>query len=527
MPSVSFNGESIQIPSNLRLADPDFNISSKIDILLGASAFWRALCAGQIDLGFNKPVLQKTKFGWILSGICRLEPFEKSRSIQTYLCTEEHSLEKQLSRFWDLEQLQSAQCTPKFTQQELLVENHFLKTTTRNSEGRFIVSVLFKETLSEPFVLTADVEKMFRQVLTHPDHCKYHRILWNDNSGKQLVCFELNTVTYGTASASYLSTRCLRALADEHQHLFPRSCNIIRNNFYIDDLLVGAESINSLKSIKNEVTAILNTGGFNLRKFMSNEPSLSDELISSEPYNLKLENHYESKTLGVNWNHSTDILGYSIKRFEDKTAISKRTILSTTAQVFDPLGLLAPIIVNAKLLLQVLWQHKLSWDESLPLNLHTAWITFRNELKLLNSLKIPRCIIINDPIIVELHGFADASTKAYGASVYIRSIDSSNQIKCDLLCAKSRVAPLKPVTLPKLELCAALLLSQLISKVSQSLDISFSSVSYYTDSSITLAWINADPQKWRVFVSNRVAEIQTLSQPSNWHHVRTAENPAD
>lgn len=318
-----------------------------------------------------------------------------------------------------------------------------------------------------PFVLTADVEKMFRQVLIHPDHRKYHIILWNENSGKQLVCFELNTVTYGTASASYLSTRCLRALADEHQHLFPRSCNIIKNNFYMDDLLVGAESINSLKSIKNEVTAILKTGGFNLRKFMSNEPSLSDELISSEPYNLKLENHYEFKTLGVNWNHSTDILGYSIKCFDDKAAISKRTILSTTAQVFDPLGLLAPIIVNAKVLLQVLWQHKLSWDESLPLNLHTAWITFRNELKLLNSLKIPRCIIINDPIIVELHGFADASTKAYGACVYIRSIDSSNQIKCDLLCAKSRVAPLKPVTLPKLELCAAFLLSQLISKVSQ------------------------------------------------------------
>jgi len=146
LPSVSFDGSAIQIPPNLRLADPDFNISTKIDVLLGASVFWRILCAGQIDLGFNKPILQKTQFGWILSGNCETKLSSKESSNYAFLCTEDHFLERQVSTFWELD---SVQTKPNLSQQDLIVEKHFLETTQRDNNGRYIVSIPFKEAVSK------------------------------------------------------------------------------------------------------------------------------------------------------------------------------------------------------------------------------------------------------------------------------------------------------------------------------------------------------------------------------------------
>lgn len=119
------------------------------------------------------------------------------------------------------------------------------------------------------------------------------------------------------------------------------------------------------------------------------------------------ENH-NSKTLGLHWNSLADTLQYSIKTIND-TSPSKRKILTGIWQVFDPLGLLQPVIVIAKCIIQKLWQHKLNWDESIPQNLHTTWIKFQTQLQDLNELKIPRHVLPKNPILVELHGFSDAS----------------------------------------------------------------------------------------------------------------------
>ena len=641
LPSFSIDNSVLNIPATIRLADPSYNVRGKIDILLGATIFWNILCAGQLQLGPDKPILQKTKFGWVLSGDCLVNPNKNKQTSLSYLCTEKScerlTLESQVAKFWELEEVKAS---PKFSEHELEIETHYLENTTRSQDGKFVVKIPFNENISKlgesrsltlkrfqglerklaknpelsqeynsflleyeqlghmtkikenpselntyylphhcvikqsssttkvrvvfdaslktntglslndvqsvgpiiqddlfsllvrfrkyPFVLTADIEKMYRQVLLHNDERKYHRIFWRNNPSEELSCFELNTVTYGTASASFLSTRCLRQLANEHQSQYPDASSVVANDFYMDDLLTGAFNKESLEVLKKEVTLILKNGGFNLRKFLSNDPSLSESSSHSSIYDLQLSKDFtQTKTLGVCWNNILDLFKYSILDLKDEIQVTKRNILSVTAQVFDPLGLLSAIIINAKIILQELWQIKLTWDESVPLNLHTRWLHFRDQLLELNSLEIKRCVLIKEPNLIELHGFADSSQRAYGACVYVRSLNADGDISVNLLCAKSRVVPLKSVSIPRLELCAAVLLSNIVKKVCDCIQINFSKLSYYTDSTITLCWIQGVPQRWKTFVANRVAEIQSLSNISDWHHVSSADNPAD
>lgn len=235
----------------------------------------------------------------------------------------------------------------------------------------------------------------------------------------------------------------------------------------------------------------------------------------------------DTKTLGILWNSNYDYLHYNTGNFKVQKHITKRTILSLSAQIFDPLGLLAPITIVAKLIIQQLWQLKLSWDESLPLDISQKWLKLLDQLNILTSFRIPRCIKATNAVVLEMHGFCDASEIAYGACIYVKSIDTYGNSQVSLFCAKSRVAPLKNISLPRLELCGALLLSQLAKRVSQSTNINFNKIFLWSDSTITLSWIKSPPNKWKTFVANRVAEIQYLSDPEDWYHVSTHDNPAD
>ncbi|XP_011859572.1 PREDICTED: uncharacterized protein LOC105557047, partial [Vollenhovia emeryi] len=207
--------------------------------------------------------------------------------------------------------------------------------------------------------------------------------------------------------------------------------------------------------------------------------------------------------------------------------VTKRTVLSVIAQIFDPLGLVGPATVKAKLLLQRLWQLNLDWDESLPQDLHHKWIAYVAELGSLNDIVVPRVIICSNPELVELHGFSDASEGAYGACVYLRSINREGVVTIRLICAKSKVAPLKTICIPRLELCGALLLSNLAKSVSQALTIPLTNRYYWCDSTIVLAWIRGEPHLRKTFVANRLTEIQQMTDQEQWHYVKSEHNPAD
>jgi hypothetical protein len=148
--------------------------------------------------------------------------------------------------------------------------------------------------------------------------------------------------------------------------------------------------------------------------------------------------HNESnKMLGLQWNSKLDQLKYVIHKVHHNERVTKRRVLSSISKIYDPLGLLGPVITRAKLIMQLLWQLNFHWDESIPEYLYTLWLEFQNKLDHLNNIKVPRHITCNEPHHIELHGFSDASEKAYGACIFIKSRASQNHCHVRLLCAKS------------------------------------------------------------------------------------------
>lgn len=384
------------------------------------------------------------------------------------------------------------------------------------------------------YAVTADIEKMYRQIWIANSDRPLQRILWEDEKGGIRV-FELKTVTYGTASAPYLATKSLQALAIEAKLSHPVASQILSSDFYMDDMISGADTIEQGRLLCAEVTDLLQSAGFKLRKWASNSRQLLDTLppeLCEMGEELLLDPNKSIKALGLKWTPGQDQLGFDVPHWTVEERICKRSVVSDAARLFDPLGLIGPVIVVAKCFLQELWEKKVDWDEPLDTEMSQRWLNLKQEMAYVSELTVPRRVVGEKAEIVELHGFSDASQKAYGACIYVRSMMADGNIKVELLCAKSKVAPIdnskkqKRVTLPRLELSAALLLCHLWQKVKTSTKSEFKTV-FWVDSTITLHWINGHPARWKAFVANRVSEIQHLTEKSQWYHVPGEENPAD
>ncbi|XP_045779565.1 uncharacterized protein LOC123877104 [Maniola jurtina] len=374
------------------------------------------------------------------------------------------------------------------------------------------------------YVILADVEKMYRQILVHPDDRYLQRIIWRDNPNQPLKAFELNTVTYGTASAPFLATRCLKQLGLECKD--NQIAEIILHDFYVDDLLSGGDDLNVVRNIRSEVTATLASARLPLRKWKSNEPQLVSESTEST-HDLNVGGNEPSKTLGLGWQPESDELHFPIGTSIAVKGNSKRDILSVISQIFDPLGLVSPVVIKLKIILQSLWLQNLSWDDPLTPEIQEAWCEAIKNLHVLNNLRVPRRVLIDSFMRLEFHVFSDASERAYGACLYVRSIDSSGRILVQLLLAKSRVAPIKATTIPRLELCGAQVAAKLYEKVISSLRVKAACTVFWTDSTIVLGWLKMLPSKLHTFVRNRVGDILEKTGDCVWRHVPTEENPAD
>ncbi|XP_050551821.1 uncharacterized protein LOC118281518 [Spodoptera frugiperda] len=373
------------------------------------------------------------------------------------------------------------------------------------------------------YILAADVEKLFRQILLDETDRNLQFILWREEESKPLRTLRLNTVTYGFTSASYLSTRCLWQLGEECSDPFIKT--IIQHDLYVDDLITGCNSEEELKHIQKSVSQALKAGCFNLRKYKSNSSCVleacskgsSDTLIISE----------SSNALGLGWNSNTDQLHYSFEIPPIGVAFTKRYILSTSFKIFDPLGFVSPCIIIPKLIMQQLWLEKVGWDEPVSVEIEEAWRKFAQNLSCLALFTVPRRVLCDSPVVTELHIFSDASQRAYGACIYVRSIDEAGTVHVNLLCSKSKVAPIKPCTIPRLELCAALLAVRLCKAVVDSLRFPIARKLFWCDSTVVLAWLHTSFRSLKTFVANRTAEILESSDVSSWRYVPTSENPAD
>jgi hypothetical protein len=560
LPVKSFDKRRLNLP-NLRLADPSFNKSGPIDLLLGADVFWSVMLPESVKANHSHPHLQNTQLGWSIGG-----SIAESQSNLKTCANLAITLQEQVARFWEIEQVTTT--GPPRTRVEAWCEEHFLKTYAREPNGKFVVRLPFKQNVSKlrgskdiatkrflqlernlmrqptlrsdyvkfmaeylklghmspvtnidafrcylphhcvvkesstttkvrvvfdgscktnsgislnetllvgptiqpdlvtillrfrshQYVFSADIAKMYRQVWVHPDDRRYQTILWRENPNQPIIEYELNTVTYGTTSAPFLAIKVLQHIAQLHQDQYPLACKHILEDFYVDDLLTGADSIEQLQKIRTEITRVVADAGFELRKWNSNDPSLIAEQALGPTSQLIIDKQ-DTKSLGVTWNAHKDEIKYSFQ-LKSNTTVTKRSILSVIAQLFDPLGLLGPVILKAKLLLQQIWALKLNWDDRVPESIESTWLYFVDSLPAVSSLSIPRSIKCREPVKVEIHGFCDASKDAYGAVIYIRSLDATGVYHNNLLCSKLRVALLKATTIPQLELCAALLLAK-------------------------------------------------------------------
>ena len=378
--------------------------------------------------------------------------------------------------------------------------------------------------------VSADIAKMFWEISVHPEDRDFLRFLVRNDKG-QVEDWRMTRVTFGVTSSPFLATASLRQAGLDHadEHF---TAKLIPDTFYVDDFIYRADTKETAFAIFSDLSELLSKRCFNLRKWRSNDKKLlcqiPEELREAEPLHLEPAPQGCPKTLGLHWDTHTDNLHVSTPAPVDQP-LTKRFIASQTAKVYDVLGWFAPTVLKAKHLMQLLWKTNISWDEPIPTEYMGVWNRWSNELKAISTFAIPRKIVQDTRTVqqVQLHGFSDASQLAFGAVVYARHLHSDSSVTVALLMAKTRVAPTKSVSIPRLELCGATLLAQLVTYVAESLNIPKERIYCWCDSTAVLGWLRASPEKHSIYVKNHVIKVTDCVPSSQWRYVATDVNPAD
>ncbi|XP_049876780.1 uncharacterized protein LOC126374292 isoform X2 [Pectinophora gossypiella] len=385
------------------------------------------------------------------------------------------------------------------------------------------------------FIFVTDIKAMFRNISLAQKYRSLQNILWRDTPKENIQCIQLNTVTYGLKSSSYLATRCLKELAVRYREQFPLAAHIIEHSTYVDDALVSHDSSELLIESKRQLCTLLGIGGFHLHKWYSNCTSLLDDIPKSQQHfddiELGKDNDASLKTLGISYNINTDSFMLSSPSTNENMPTTKRDILSFIGKFYDPLGYAGPILVTSKAIMQQLWLAKVGWDERPPDELLKVWCEFFDSLQVMSPITIARHVGVCNARSVQIIGFADASsTTAYGCCIYLRVTDKTGKVKISLLCSRSRVNPIRQsLTVPRLELNAAVMLAKLVVRVYDTLHhkLNIGDVHLYSDSQIVLAWIKTNITSLNTYVGNRVKVITQLTHQYRWSYIRSEDNPAD
>ena len=341
--------------------------------------------------------------------------------------------------------------------------------------------------------LSGDIGKMYREVLLSEPDRQLHRFLWRSHPDQPIHDYCMNRVTFGVTSSPYVAVRTLQQTAMDFSPASSLASWHVCQSFYVDDLFAGADSVPLAMQLFKDLRDVLSKGGFDLRKWRSSSAEvlkqIPSELQEKLPSQELVDNHTAAypKALGITWDSNLDCMSTHVQ-LPDKFVSTKRGIVSDTARAFDVLGWVAPVILQMKVLFQKLWQLKVGWDEELPEELRLQHEQWRAELPLLRDIQLPRCYFLAAPSVsVQLHGFSDASSAAYAAVVYLRATYEDGSITCRLVVAKTRVAPLKQLSIPKLELCGAAMLAELLAITRETLQVPNTQIHAWCDSTVALA----------------------------------------
>ena len=301
----------------------------------------------------------------------------------------------------------------------------------------------------------------------------------------------------------------------------------LKDSMYVDNVLSGVNDDDDAEHYYRHSRQLLASAGMNLRQWTTNSSKLKEKLVAENTIATE-----KPKVLGLEWDSNTDTISFPLMKVVSEikalhNQLTKRSVLSIAAKVFDPLGLLEPFTVRAKMMLQELWKQKVSWDSQLPEELKPQWWSWFEDLETVRLIQIPRLYFPSGWSRAQLHIFGDSSKRAYGAVAYLRAEQESG-VQSTIVMAKSKITPIKSQTTPRLELLASLVAARLSHFISEKLKpkLGQTGITLWSDSEIVLHWL-CSKKLPDSFVSRRIEEIKKLTNHHQWRYCPSASNPAD
>ena len=395
-----------------------------------------------------------------------------------------------------------------------------------------------------------DIKKMYHTVATNVLDQHTHRFLWRDmETTKEPDIYVIQRVSFGDKPSGAIATVALRKTAEMGKDQFPEASQVILNNTYMDDIIDSVNNRTKAKQITDDIEKLLNKGGFKLKEWTYSEDRSSrhEPKIPMEPSTAT------EKVLGVIWDPTTDNFHYKVKlslspkkkptrTHKDATpanvpptysvpeVLTKRMILSQVNSIYDPLGLAGPYTVRAKILMRKLWTYetKLDWDDPIPEEYGREWMTFLDDLPEMEKITVKRYLkphnAIGDPILIL---FSDGSNNAYGACAYVRWELSTREFVSYIILSKNRLAPVKRMSIDRIELCGAVLNKRLKTVLQQQCRYKFQRYYHIVDSLIVHAMIHKETYGFNMFAATRVGEIQEGTEKNDWYWTESKNNIAD
>ncbi|XP_028413524.1 uncharacterized protein LOC114536361 [Dendronephthya gigantea] len=368
--------------------------------------------------------------------------------------------------------------------------------------------------------LTADIEKAFLMVAINDLDKDMLRFLWlkePNNLSSELVQLRFTRLVFGLRPSPAILSSTIRHHLETQKDVDPQLIELLKKSLYVDDFVSGADNEKEASEVSSNAKLIMRKGAFNLRKWNTNSSNLKKTFANqSSPNATNVKGVTEEDE-----SYAKTVTATTIKPNDNTTKIS--------AKIFDPLGLLSPFTIQWKVLFQLLCNENIEWDDELIGEHLNKWNLLILDLQSLSNVCVPRCYFEIDGKVlsIQVHCFSDASEKAYAAAIYLRSKYESGLVDVNLIAAKTRVAPLKRQTIPRLELLGANILARLANNIQNALELPQDvEIYYWVDSKTVLYWIkNAKP--WKQYVLTRVKEIRECTAQDSWRHCPGLENPAD
>ena len=385
----------------------------------------------------------------------------------------------------------------------------------------------------QPVALACDIAEMYLRIGLTPEDRPYQRFLWRDlDQTQEPDEYEFNRVVFGVNSSPFQAQFVTQAHATQFKEEFPMAAETVLESTYMDDSMDSTPDDQKGIELYRQLSTLWGKAGMHARKWISNSEKVLEEIpVEDRAAEIDLDKGYlpSVKTLGVLWKAKEDVFTYKSHPPESNQLLTKRSFLKKIATLFDPLGFLSPFTICAKVLMQELWTTGLDWDDPLMDDQARKATKWFKELENLPSIKVPRCLqpALGDLVAVSLHTFSDASGDAYGAVVYSRCEYNGGNVSVRIIASKSKVAPLRATSIPRLELMGAVLGLRLSLSILKALKIDAHDITFWSDSMNVLWWIQRPSRTFKPFVANRIGEIHSHTNPLQWRYVPTKENPAD